>query len=286
MRLLFVHGIAQGGRNPETVKSEWLSSLEKGLNRAGVAKPADLTIDLPFFGDDLDRFVAEMNVPTPEQIVAKGANPDEAYASFREDMTEQMRRGANISAAEVQTEMGTNVVDKGPQNWRWVQAIIRVLDRRVPAVSGWSIERFLQEVFVYIKYEHVRAAIDKIVSDMLLNDTAVIVGHSLGSVISYNILRARSGKAPLFVTVGSPLAIAPIRTSLQKLINPATRGWYNALDPADVVALYPLDAKNFNVLPAITNYAKVKNWTENRHGIIGYLDDAEVAKAIHAGLRP
>ena len=286
MRLLFVHGIAQGGRDPETVKSEWLSSLEKGFKRAGVTKPADLAIDLPFFGNDLDRFAAEMNVPTAEEIVAKGANPDEAYAIFRDAMTEQMRRGARISDAEVQTEMGADVVDKGPQIWRWVQAIIRVLDRRLPEVSGWSIEQFLREVFVYIKHDDVRAAIDRIVSDMLHDDTAVMVGHSLGSVVSYNILRARGGKAPFFVTVGSPLAITPIRTSLQKLVNPATRGWYNARDRADVVALYPLDAENFNVLPAITNYAEVENSTENRHGIIGYLDDPEVAKAIHAGLRP
>ena len=50
------------------------------------------------------------------------------------------------------------------------------------------------------------------------------------------------------------------------------------------MALYPLDAANFGVDPAITNFTGIKNWTENHHGVFGYLDDADVARAIHAGL--
>jgi hypothetical protein len=57
-------------------------------------------------------------------------------------------------------------------------------------------------------------------------------------------------------------------------------GWYNAFDKRDVVALYPLDAANFPVVPAVENNATVKNHTANRHGIDGYLDDANVAKRI------
>ena len=34
--------------------------------------------------------------------------------------------------------------------------------------------------------------------------------------------------------------------------------WYNAYDIRDVVALYPLDADDFPVQPAITNYGKVR----------------------------
>ena len=34
--------------------------------------------------------------------------------------------------------------------------------------------------------------------------------------------------------------------------------WYNAYDTRDVVALYPLDADDFPVQPAITNYGKVR----------------------------
>jgi hypothetical protein len=57
--------------------------------------------------------------------------------------------------------------------------------------------------------------------------------------------------------------------------------WYNALDPDDVVSLYPLTKKHFNTGGTITNHDKVKNHTGNQHGISGYLDDPAVAKRIY-----
>ena len=51
-----------------------------------------------------------------------------------------------------------------------------------------------------------------------------------------------------------------------------------------MVALYPLNAKYFPVTPAIDNKANVDNPTPNRHGIIGYLSDPEVARRIHDAL--
>jgi hypothetical protein len=93
------------------------------------------------------------------------------------------------------------------------------------------------------------------------------------------------------VTVGSPLAVTEIRKTLRALAPcrcPQRVGaWFNALDERDVVALYPLDASNFPldpVNPAIENKRDVRNKTENRHGIAGYLDDAVVARRIHEAL--
>ncbi|MNW08462.1 hypothetical protein D3C71_2052460 [compost metagenome] len=60
--------------------------------------------------------------------------------------------------------------------------------------------------------------------------------------------------------------------------------WFNALDPHDVVALYPLDQRNFRVNPAIENKTDVANHTGNQHGIEGYLDDPVIAKRIHDAL--
>jgi hypothetical protein len=285
MRLLFVHGIAQGGRKRDDIEAEWLDALNKGLGKANLELPASVAVDLPFYGDALMDFVQANDVPDAAGIVAKGGDVPDDYAAFREQVTEEMRVSSGISVAEVQTEMGPGVTERGVQNWKWVQAIIRVIDRRTPAVSGWSIEEFLREVFVYTKRTSARNKINEIVSKELKDDTAVVVGHSLGSVVIYNILRDRGAKVPLLVTVGSPLAIRAIRSTLGPLKNPAgARGWYNALDPTDVVALYPLDSNNFNVKPAISNNAKVVNRTANRHGIIGYLDDAAVAANIRSGL--
>jgi hypothetical protein len=285
VRLLFVHGIAQGGRKRDDIKAEWLGALRKGLSKSNLELPANVTVDLPFYGDTLLDFVRGSDAPDSAGIVAKGGEIPDDYAAFRDRVTEEMRANSGISNAEVQAEMGPGVTERGVQNWKWVQAIVRIIDRRTPGISGWTIEEFLREVFVYTNRTSARNKINEIVSGELKDDTAVVVGHSLGSVVVYNILRDRGAKVPLLVTVGSPLAIRAIRSTLGPLKNPSgVKGWYNALDPTDVVALYPLDSENFNVKPAIANNTKVVNWTENRHGIVGYLDDAAVAASIRSGL--
>jgi hypothetical protein len=286
MRLLLVHGRSQGGRDPVKVKAEWLEAFDKGLKKAGLAMPADVVIDFPFYGDRLDEFVREFNLPADPAIVPKGSPVFDEFAQFRAEVADQMRARAGITDPQVRSEMRpVPATEKGIENWEWVQAIIRLLDRKLTGVSETTIEVFLRDVFLYCKRDHVRRAIDAIVSDALKPDTAVVVGHSLGSVVAYNVLGAAARKVPLYVTVGSPLGIRAIRKTLGPIGNPVgTKGWYNAYDSHDVVALYPLDKDNFDVDPAVTNNGAVQNWTDNRHGIVGYLDDSNVAKIVRSGL--
>lgn len=286
MRLLFVHGRSQGGKNPETLKAVWLEALGKGLHRAGLKLLSNVEVAFPFYGDLLDKFAADFELPADPAVVPKGSPVFNDYAAFRAEVAEEMRKRANLSDAEVRAEAGEELpTEKGVQNWAWVQAIIRLLDRNVVAVSEGTIEVFLRDVYLYSRRKTVQMQIDAIVAKELTDNTTVVIGHSLGSVVAYNVLRSRAAKVPLFVTVGSPLGIRAIRSSLAPLVNAAGKtGWYNAYDPRDVVSLYPLDADNFNVDPAIQNNGQVDNWTENRHGIIGYLDDPQIAKAIFDGL--
>jgi len=47
-----------------------------------------------------------------------------------------------------------------------------------------------------------------------------------------------------------------------------------------------LNATNFPVTPSIENFGGVNNATDNRHGIVGYLDDADVARHVLDALGP
>ena len=128
-----------------------------------------------------------------------------------------------------------------------------------------------------------RDEINRIVAAALTDQPTVVVGHSLGSVVAYSVLRSdtRTLRVPLFLTVGCPLGVRPIRDQFRPLRFPLpVSAWLNAFDRRDVVALYPLDGANFPVAPAIENYPDVKNSTDNRHGIDGYLDNVRVAQRI------
>ncbi|WP_233805144.1 hypothetical protein [Paraburkholderia sp. HP33-1] len=56
------------------------------------------------------------------------------------------------------------------------------------------------------------------------------------------------------------------------------KNWQNAFDKRDVVALLALDGSTWGIQPPIENFGGVDNFTDNRHGISGYLDDATVAR--------
>ena len=75
-----------------------------------------------------------------------------------------------------------------------------------------------------------------------LEGPIVVVGHSLGSVIAYDVLNDAAYAGPevaLFVTIGSPLGVHEIKEqAVQPLrVCPAVREWCNFSDTWDVVAL-------------------------------------------------
>ena len=237
----------------------------------------------PYYGDKLDELARQSEILLTNDVQAKGSPVNDDFLKFQAAVAESIRSRAGITDAQVQQEFGTNTSEKGPQNWAWVQAIIRAIDRYGGGVSQSTIESFMRDVYLYTTRAGVRDEIDRIVGPALNETPCVVVGHSLGSVVAYNILRTdrRALKVQAYITVGSPLAIRAIRDQLRPIGFPAhVTAWYNAFDSKDVVALYPLDAANFPVNPAVENYGKVRNGTDNRHGIIGYLDDADVAKHV------
>lgn len=288
MRLLLVHGRAQEGKSSDVIEQEWMSALRRGFQLAGVREPADLKIDAPFYGDTLADLLKTRNLPQADGVATRGGASDDGYAAFLEEVATQVSGDDKITHREIEQELGPKPQPRGPENWEWVQAIIRLIDRRTPGVSSFSIGQLLRDVFVYVNDAPVRRRINKLVADQLTGEPTVVIAHSLGSVVAYEVLRQHSGNSmPRLVTVGSPLGIRAIRNRLATpLTMPAgLDDWYNAFDQRDVVALYPLDVANFGIKPPIKNFPFVNNHTDNRHGIDGYLDDADVAHQVAAALQ-
>jgi hypothetical protein len=284
VRLVLVHGRSQQGFNPAELESVWLETLRRGASKLNRELPERVQVAFPFYGDKLDELANRSGVPLTIDIQAKGATTNNDFLAFQAQVAEAIRTRAGVTDAQVNAEFGTNPTQKGPQNWAWVQAMIRAIDRYGGGLSQSAIETFMRDVYLYTTQTGVRTEIDRIVSAALNETPCVVVGHSLGSVVAYNVLRSdpRALKVRRYVTVGSPLAIRAIRDRLRPIgfPMPAVAAWYNAYDPKDVVALYPLDAANFPVNPGVENYGRVLNGTDNRHGIIGYLNDPDVAKHI------
>ena len=289
-KLVFIHGRAQQRKDSIALKGEWLSALREGLAKNDLELPiAEADVRFPYYGDTLDQLVAGVDPADAAKVIIRGQE-SQSERDFILAIVEEVRKKAGISKVEVDAEIPVEVVERGPLNWGWVQGVLRVIDRRVPFGSGASVALFTKDVFEYLTKAGIRDAIEAgVLQAIEPNEPTVVVSHSLGTVVAYNILRregvAREWKVPLFVTVGSPLGVTKIRQSLAPTSYPAcVKKWFNAFDERDVVALYPLQSPHFKVTPRITNKSDVKNRTENRHGIGGYLDDPVVAKRIHDAL--
>ena len=283
MKLILVHGRAQQDKDPSVLQAQWEQALRKGLDAASLERPARMQIAFPYYGDELDELVQQLESPSLAEVNARGTEPETADAAFRREFLEELAKGANLTDAEIELQYpGTGEIrERGVMNWEWVQAIARALDHS-RRLGNFTLDLFTRDVSVYLTVPAVRRRIDDIVAATIGGEPCVVVGHSLGSVVAYNVLRSTNHKVRRYVTVGSPLGVKAIQRRLDlPLCMPSTTcDWFNAMDEADVVSLRPLDAESFPIRPEVTNRTSVQNDTDNRHGIAGYLSDAKVARWI------
>lgn len=292
--LVLIHGRSQHDQASETLKREWIAAWERGLGRAGLSLPIPVErIRFPFYGDTLRDLVRGVDEHSAAKIIVRGAQDDAAASDFLLDLLDEYIVACRIGEDEINRNIprdgGPLVIERGVQNWRWVHAVLRTIDQHMPG-GGALIGMLTHDVYMYLRKTNVRTVIHRGVGLAFDNPSdKVVVAHSLGSVVAYLMLRQTTAQAgwrvPTLITLGSPLGIKAIRDRLGGVSHPVCVGnWFNALDPHDVVALYPLDQRNFRVNPAIENKTDVANHTGNQHGIEGYLDDPAIAKRIHDAL--
>lgn len=306
MQLVFIHGRAQQGRDPQLLKREWIDALHRGADAAGITftvRPRSVT--MPYYGDTL----AELTAAEPDDELAAPPVSAERSAHGGDDLDRDVLidclDGAGIDEVAIETELASTSPDDPPLvddtteepepsrfrsmlAWEWVQTGLSILDRYVPGVSGRSIRWTTHDVAVYLDDRSVRDRINRHVArafdDGRTNDPVVVVAHSLGSVVAYDLLRPEGTvKRPVhtLVTIGSPLGLRAVRRALAPLDDPPmVRRWLNAYDDRDVIALHPLEPADFPFDPPIENHPGIRNDTVNHHGIEGYLGDPTVATAI------
>lgn len=289
--LIFVHGRAQERKEPAALKAEWIAALKEGLDKAGLSLDLpDHTVRFPYYGDTLEHLSEAWAGKSPEVIVmgvAEGASEQERV--FIEEMVRDLAESEGITQAQIDAEEQTLVVEAGIQNWKAVLAALRILQRVKPLGTA-ALFLATRDVYHYLGNPGIQTRIETGVTAALEgHGECVVVAHSLGSVVAYNVIAragaSRSWSVPAYITVGSPLAVDPVKERLRPLVRPAEMTtWFNAYDPDDVVALHPLDATHFPVDPAVENFGGVHNETSNQHGISGYLSDPTVARRIYEAL--
>jgi len=282
MRLVLVHGMRQEGHPATDLLNAWRNSLYTTWDRIGLKRP-DIEAEMPYYGDALDQLTREIHAGG--DTVGRGA-PDPTLSPTEEEMLREFADAYEVEDADVRRELGSEVIARGPANWEWVQGIGRVLEQRIPLFRKIGVSLVVQ-VDAYLNRPHIRQTVDEIVEPFFNRGPVVVVSHSLGTIVSYRLLRqSNSADVPLFVTLGSPLGINAVKDRIRppKLALPAQVGhWMNGADPRDFVALYEtLDANTF--CAGVENVTDIHNSEDDAHSIFEYLADTRIAHAIHGAL--
>ncbi len=255
MRLVLVHGINQQGKDPQHLKHAWIQDLESGLGRPGAFDAVD--IELPFYGDALQAAAADIK---PADIVE-----------------EQQRQAAGAA--------GAVAVEQGFPMSRRINAIVSLLEKISPWRGDLAV-RLLSQAYQYLRKPHVASAVDAKVRPALARGPAVVVAHSLGTVVSFKLMRELAGAGaapdvPLYVTCGSPLTLSTVQRAVQPPFATPQRvaRWLNVRDPDDFISL------DRSLVPPlypgpIENRSDFENPGEDAHAIPGYLSYAPLARAV------
>jgi hypothetical protein len=272
--VVYVHGNGNKVRE-ELLKLQWdlaLFGRDAGSD-SRMAYWAPLLHSQPLPDPEFDE--AEQPAPEPAAAEAAVAAAPEELRAYAAGMA--YRAEAVVAGEELEAAAGAEALPLPLSlRKRLFEQLVRVTFEDVHAYFFRDYAERMRAV--------VRAAIAGI------DEPFVVVAHSLGTIIAYDVLREEASRRlqiPLFVTIGSPLAVQEIQDLVtQPLEVPAgARAWLNASDFRDVVAL-DHDIRPEYAPPERCSDVMVTNASANHHGAREYLSAPAVRDAILAAVTP
>ncbi|MEV6295828.1 alpha/beta hydrolase [Streptomyces sp. NPDC051896] len=278
-QVVAVHGIAQQFKGARVLETQWAPALRDGLSAAGCLDADSVSVRVAFFGD--------LFRPSGKGIA-------DVQESLADDVEEELLAAYLRHAHELEPERvpdpDTEVTSKGPLRTGGAVAARRLLNTwffsHLPLTLLIS---HLRQVASYLRDSEMRQAMQQRVLDAIDDDTRVVVGHSLGSVVAYETLALHPLKvaSPTLVTLGSPLGHDVVRRRLTAAPDSASlprpggvARWVNVADIADVVALRPRLAA---VAAGPVEDLRIRNGAQ-AHDVGPYLTSAAVGGVACAAL--
>lgn len=303
MKLVLVHGINQQGKDPDDLRRRWVEAIERGVGRVGALKHRD--VHMPFYGDKLhDPFGAKPETLAPNAPMIQPATTEfddggedlgGAQVQFLTEALGEAAAHAGVGPGAILSEQRLMAEEFGMEAafafpmHRRLNAIVRRLERISP-FQGQIALRIMTQAFNYLRTPGVDEQVDPIVADALRDGPAVVVGHSLGTVVTFKLLRrmaleGRNAEVPAYFTLGSPLAILAVQSALGAplAVPGGVNRWTNAVDRDDFVTL-GVGLTKATFADGITNFLDVNNPQSDQHSDEGYLSDPRIARAILAAL--
>ena len=290
MKVIFIHGMNQQNYTAHRLKVHWLKVFKLGLQQIHCkVNLRDLHISMPFYGDLLTKYqlnnqldlatflpksllnvrlplhVQEQHPATKEHtpvIPLLPPSPDQQGQSFSEKLY--------LTSQLVKDRVLKELV---------------ILLNNFPQLHESLIQQFLIETYLYLSNpQFMQEVHQRILKHIREGEEYIIVAHSLGSVIAYQLLAnpSKHFTAQRFITLASPLAFRVIQCKMSTpSIRPQnlTGEWHNFYSQDDFLTAFPLTEAPFNFQPPIINQ-KIFTFANQPHEIVGYLQHPSVVRSI------
>ncbi|MEU6556496.1 alpha/beta hydrolase [Streptomyces sp. NPDC046915] len=308
--LVFVHGIG-GARDPRAECAAWLAALAVGARKAdhsGEAAPPSLDRlaepAFAYYGDLLAARRPQGVAGTDPADAEELRNLLDELIEVRLELGPDPRERRILEHARAELRPPGRTQSPGELLRRIVNVCTTLLAlpglRRAGQWAGGRLMAgHLAQLTRYLaRAEHDAAGIplDRRIRERVLDRLdatrpAVVVAHSLGSVVAMEALQHHRGPVPLFVTLGSPIGMRAVVRPRLLPQPPAVPGcverWLNFWDGDDIVV--PRPRLEDDVLPNAHGCLPVTDridsdglWT---HTATKYLAQASVAGPVMAAVR-
>lgn len=287
MHIVFIHGMNQQQLNAQSLRKHWLSVLKHGLSQNHLLFQFDShQLHFPFYGDLLTQFHLsnrlDLDTFLPKSLLSLHLPAHLHIPSFALFKGKQASGHTHLfDLAMIKKKLLDERLTAKDQS---LKELMILLDH-FPKLHEELMHTFLIESYCYLANQSFMQRVhQRIRIGIPVQQPCIIVAHSLGSVIAYNLLRQMCNISNIqgFITLGSPLAFRVIQ---QHLIQPISYPeclhgvWHNFYSHDDFLTAFPLEKPPFDFDPPILNH-EISTSSAHPHEISGYLQNIEVLKAL------
>ncbi len=291
--IIGIHGL--GNKPPKnTLEKWWISSINEGLKKIGKPIPP-FTFELVYWADILHEKPKDINCTDKNDplclrekyLPSTGSSIAEDHSTRKKILDYLNKEIDSLFLNEDFTLNYSFVSDK--------------------IISHWfkDLEAYYTENPITGTSTKANELIRKRTVDVLqkyANDEILVIAHSMGSIIAYDVLAFDVPKIKVdsFITIGSPLGVPVVKSKIaaerklnhiktKHLHTPGSieRRWYNFSDLEDKVAFnyklsddYGINRNLVKPIDFIVNNDYEINGERNPHKSYGYLRTTEVASKI------
>jgi hypothetical protein len=259
---VFLHGIG-GHRRPEDARRTWTAALAQGMLEGGHGKLSEdlltgrlVDIEFAYYGDlfhgaQSQGVTASLNEVEAETLRALLLEIVEFHeANTQDPQSRAAFRAARSQLAADGVRQGTGAIVR-----KLISAATTVLSAApLRGASQWAsgklLVRDLSQVVRYLNRgeadsegKTLAARIQDRLLETVAGGPAIVVAHSLGSVVAFEALH-KSVNVPVLVTLGSPLAMRVVvwpRLLPQPPTTPeSVTTWLNYWDRDDIFSVRPV----------------------------------------------